>query len=127
MESRSEVFLFTFLRTAGPPCITTHPKGLKDAVPGQAVTFSVHATGAEPISYQWQWKPARDEQGGSEKWQLCDREWSHGNTLKIPDVQKSNEGSYQCVVSNCAGSQISEPAILSVGKYPISTTLCTCE
>ena len=66
-------------------------------------------------------------QEGSEGWQLCDMEWSHGTTLKIPGVQKLNEGSYQCVVSNCAGSQISEPAVLSVGKCPIATTLCMSE
>ena len=54
-------------------------------------------------------------------------EWSHSILLKIPSAQKLNEGIYQCVVSNCAGSQITEPAVLSVGKYPISTTLGTCE
>ena len=110
------MILFLCLPTADPPYITTHPKGLKAAVPGQAVMFTVHATGTEPISYQWKWKPAGDEQGGSEEWQLCDKEWSHGTTLQIPSVHKLNEGSYQCVVSNCAGSQISKPAKLSVGK-----------
>ena len=114
----SSVSLFLFLHTADPPCITTHPKGLKDAVPGQSVTFTVHVTGTEPISYQWQWKPATDEQEGVEEWQLCDMEGSHGTTLKIPNYQKSNEGSYHCVVSNSAGSQISKAAKLHTGKYP---------
>ena len=77
--------------------------------------FTVHATGTEPLNYQWQWKPAGDEQGGSEEWQLCDTESSDGTTLKIPSVQKSNEGSYQCVISNCAGSQISTAAKLRIG------------
>ena len=88
---------FLFLHTADPPCITTHPKGLKDAFPGQSVTFTVHATGTEPISYQWRWKQAGDEQGESahEDWKLCGMEWSHDTTLKIPSVQKLNEGSYQ--------------------------------
>ena len=49
--------LLLFQCTADPPKVTTHPKGLKGVVPGQPVTFTVHATGAEPISYQWQWKP----------------------------------------------------------------------
>ena len=71
----------------------------------------------EPLNYQWQWKPAGDEQGGSEEWQLCDMEWSDaGTTLTIPSVQKLNEGSYQCVISNTAGSQTSEAAKLSIGK-----------
>ena len=41
---------------------------------------------------------------------------SDGTTLEIPSVQKLNEGSYQCVISNCAGSQISTTAKLSIGK-----------
>ena len=103
------------LHTADAPCITTHPKGLKDAVPGQPVTFTVHATGTEPLSYRWLWKPAGEE-GGSKEWQLCDVQWCNGNTLSVPSVQKSNEGSYQCIISNCAGSQISKEANLSIGK-----------
>ena len=82
---------------------------------GEPVTFTIHATGTQPISYQWQWKPAGEE---SEEWQLCDMEWSHGTALKIPRVQKSDEGSYRCVVSNRAGSQISKAAKLCLGKNP---------
>ena len=43
-------------------------------------------------------------------------EWCDGTTLKIPSLQKLNEGSYQCVISNCAGSQISTAAELRIGK-----------
>ena len=106
---------FLFVHTADPPRITTHPKELKDALPGQPATFTVHAIGTEPISYQWQWKPAGE---GSEEWQWCDMDWSHGTTLTIPRVQKSDEGSYLCVVSNRAGSQISGAAKLCIGKKP---------
>ena len=105
---------------AETPRITTHLQELNNAVPGQPVIFTVHATGTEPISYQWQWKPAGDEQEGSEEWQLCDMEWSNDTTLKIPNVQKLNEGSYQCVVSNCAGSQISKEAKLYIGRNLMS-------
>ena len=103
------------MQTADPPQVTAHPQGVKDAVPGQPVTFTVLATGTEPLNYRWRWKPAGDE-GGSEEWQLCDMESSDGTTLKIPSVQKLNEGSYQCVISNCAGSQTSTTAKLSIGK-----------
>ena len=108
---------FLFLHTADPPCITTHPKGLKDAVPGQSVTFTVHATGTEPISYQWRWTliESRDK-CEKEEWQWCDVKKTGSHTLTISSVQKSNEGSYHCIISNCAGSQNSEPATLSVGK-----------
>ena len=70
--------------------------------------FSVEATGNEPLSYKWQWKPAE-----SEEWQLCD---AQGSTLTIPSVQKSNEGSYCCVINNYAGEQTSNLANLTVGK-----------
>ena len=103
------------LYTADPPCITTHPKGLKGAVPGQPVTFTVHATGTEPVNYCWLWKPAGEE-GWSEEWQLCDVKWCNGNTVCVPSVQKLNEGSYQCIISNYAGFQITKAANLSIGK-----------
>jgi len=107
------------LSLADPPCITTHPKGLKDAVPGQPVTFTVHATGTEPISYQWWWTlVGSGDESEKEEWQLCDVKRSDSHTLTISSVQKSNEGSYHCVVSNCAGSQSSDPVILTVAEHP---------
>ena len=68
------------------------------------------------MHYQWEWKPAGEERG-SEGWLSCTAEWSDGATLTIPSVQKSNEGWYHCVISNCAGTVISKPVQLSVGKY----------
>ena len=96
-----------YLYVADPPRITTHPQDLKNAVPGKPVMFTIQATGTEPLNYHWQWKPI--EKDGSQNWQLCDAEWSDGATLTIP-MQKSNEGSYRCVISNCAGNQASIPA-----------------
>ena len=106
---------------AEPPRITSHPEDLKDAVPGKPVMFTAEATGTEPLSYQWEWKPAMDDG----KWQPCDAEKFPGvdsSTLTIPDVEKSNEGSYRCVVSNNAGSQTSNPVKLNVGKNLIRHT-----
>ena len=100
---------------AEPPRVTTHPRDLKDAVPGKPVMFTTEATGTEPLSYQWEWKPAIF----NVKWQSCDAERLPGadsSSLTIPRVQKSNEGRYRCVISNCAGEQASEPAYLSIGK-----------
>ena len=105
----------TFPSVAEPPKITNQPQDFKDVVPATPVNFTITTTGTEPLSYQWQWKPAGEE-GGSEEWQLCDMECSDGSALRIPSVQKLNEGRYHCVISNCAGRQNSEPAILSVGK-----------
>ena len=107
-----------FLRVAEPPRITTHPHDLKDAVRGKPVEFTIQATGSEPLTYQWQRKPAEEEGGGVE-WQPCPAEWCDGAAILIP-MEKSSEGSYRCVVSNCAGSQTSEPAKLNKVSYCVS-------
>ena len=104
-----------FFCVAEPPRVTSHPLNLKDVIPGEPAMFTAEATGTEPLEYQWEWKPPMDDS----EWQPCDVETFPGAdnfTLTIPSVQKSNEGSYHCVVSNCVGSQTSNPAELSVGK-----------
>ena len=113
-------FCFVFSHSAEPPRITTHPQEVKDAVPGKLVTFSIEATGTKPLSYQWQYE------AGSEGWHLYDVERSPGansSTLTIPRVKKSNEGSYYCIVSNCAGSKTSKYATLSLCEYWFNTIL----
>ena len=100
---------------AEPPRITNHPQDVKIVVPGKPVNFTIGTTGTEPMSYQWHWKPA-GENGGSEEWQLCDIEGPQTAILSFPSVQKSNEGQYRCNVSNCAGSQTSNTATLSLGE-----------
>ena len=101
------------LHVAVHPRVTAHPKDLVNTVPGQLVLFTVQATGTKPLNYQWQYNP--DTEGWSEEWQPCSGvEGSVSATLTIPSVQKSNRGSYRCVISNCAGSQTSKPAKLEV-------------
>ena len=102
------------MHVADPPRIITHPQDLKDVVRGKPAKFIVQATGTEPLSYQWwHWKLAGE--GG--EWQPCPAEGCNGATLTIPSVQKSNEGRYCCVISNCAGNQVSEQAKLEVSYY----------
>ena len=113
---------FCFLFVAEPPRITDHPQEFMDGVPGSPVDFTIGTTGTEPLSYQWQWKPA-GENGWSEEWQLCDVEGPQTATLNILSVQKSNEGKYRCIIRNCAGSQTSNTATLRLGKKPITSTL----
>jgi len=108
-----------FYSIAEAPRITIHPQELKDVVPGHSVTLTIQATGTQPLMYQWQWTRTGDgkgEEGGSEEWQLCDVEGPQTAVLSIPSVQKSNEGQYRCNISNCAGSQTSNTATLSLGK-----------
>ena len=106
---------FCICHIADPPRITIHAQSLEDAIQGKSAKFTVQATGIHPLNYQWHWKPSK-KGGGSEEWQPCDAEWSDGPTLTIPSVQKSNEGCYRCIISNCAGSQASNPVELSIGK-----------
>ena len=101
-----------------PPKITCQPINLNHVLPGNAAVFTIEATGSQPLSYQWQWKPAV-EGDGSEEWQPCCAEWCNETTLTIPSVNKSNKGSYRCIISNHTGDQTSKSAQLSVGKNHI--------
>jgi len=52
------------------------------------------------------------------EWLSCNVERFPGadsSTAVISSVEKSNERSYRCVVTNCAGAHISNSAKLSVG------------
>ena len=111
-------YIYAFPFSDEPPKVTNHPKSLSKVSLGKPVKFTLQATGTEPLSYHWQWKQT-EEEGGSKEWQPCHAEWCDGATLTIPSVQKSNEGSYCCVISNYAGSQTSNPAELSVGKINV--------
>ena len=104
-----------FLYSVEPPRITIHPQKVKNAIPGNSAKFTVQAAGTEPLNYIWQWKPA-EKGSGSKEWKTCDEGRSDSATLTIPSVQKANEGSYRCVVSNLAGEQTSNSAKLGVGK-----------
>ena len=105
--------------TAKPPQIILQPTSKEDTSPGKSITFTVEAIGTEPFNYQWQWKPAGK---GVEQ-----NEWQNLTTdnhviqevesrLKLARVQAWNAGNYRCVVSNCAGSEISQTVSLTVGK-----------
>lgn len=114
---------------AEPPRITTQPKEFKDVIPGKSVMFTIQATGTEPLSYQWQWRPAgRGKKRG--EWQsiLCDgstfQEVEGG--LKLSQVMVCNAGYYRCIVCNCAGSETSQSAKLTVGKCTLDFICFIC-
>ena len=85
----------------------------KDVLPGKAVTFSVQATGTEPLGYHWQCKPF-GMKGEKDGWQKLSGE---GSIFQVRSVKASNAGYYRCVVSNSAGSETSQCASLTVGKH----------
>ena len=85
----------------------------EDISPGKTVTFSVQATGAEPVKYLWQWRQfGKDSQ--QHEWQNLS---SEGGTFEVVKVQACNAGYYRCEISNCAGKDISQCASLTVGKH----------
>ena len=88
-------------------------------MPGKSVTFTIQATGTEPMGHQWQWKQFGKE-GEKDGWQNLS---SASGTFQVEDVQASNAGYYRCVVSNYAGSETSLCASLTVGRCMYS---CVC-
>jgi DNA/RNA endonuclease G (NUC1) len=84
----------------GSPAITTVPVAQNSAVNG-AATFSVVASGAAPLAYQWQ-KDDGPIVGAT------------NSSLVISNVQASDAGAYDVVVSNSVGSVVSAAANLVV-------------
>ena len=77
--------------------------------------FSVTATGTGPLSYSWQKDGVPLADGGG-------IQGVNESTLTIIRVFEGDEGSYQCVVQNTAGTSTSNAALLSIGKYQIQVT-----
>ena len=97
------------LHAADPPQVTVHPVDQTNIVPGSDVSFSVTATGTAPLSYQWQKVGVNLTDGGSITGATT-------ATLTITGVMESDEGGYRCVVTNTAGMDTSNTAMLTVGK-----------
>src|SRR5205814_9191228 len=75
---------------------------------GSNAMFSVTATSADPLNYQWQFN------GGN----LLS---ANNSTLTIASCQSSNAGNYRVIVSNSGGSVTSAVATLTVGLPPTIT------
>jgi len=82
------------------PSITTQPASAT-VNSGSSVSFSVVATGTEPLSYQWQLGGVAISAATSA-------------TYNIASVSTSQAGTYTVVVSNAAGSVTSNSATLTV-------------
>jgi uncharacterized repeat protein (TIGR01451 family) len=86
------------------PRITQQPLGLTLA-PGSTATFAVIATGDEPLSYQWYFDLLTPIPDGTNA------------TLTVTNVQPTDAGSYQVVITNLIGVVNSVEAWLEV-KFP---------
>lgn len=80
---------------------------------GASVTFSVMATGAPPLAFQWYLDETNEIAGATEP------------TLTLANVDPSMSGSYRVVVSNFLGTTVSEAATLEVSatNFPPIVTL----
>ena len=96
---------------------------LKDTVSGKPVSFTVQATGTEPLRYQWQWKPVVEGVHSGEWQNLACGGSSQGAdtaTLMFTSIESCSEGLYRCVVTNIVGEKISKCADHIIGEYQLS-------
>ncbi len=90
-----------------PPHVTTPPQNLT-VTNGNSATFTVVASGAAPLSYQWRF-------GGTN---LVGRT---NVSLTISNAQPSDAGAYSVRVTNGVGAEVSPPATLTVLVPPSIT------
>ena len=94
-----------------PPSITTQP--ISRTVPlGNPATFSVVATGASPLAYQWR-KAGTAIAGAT------------AATFTIPAAQLTDPGAYSVVVTNATGSVTSAVATLLVDSGSVAPAITT--
>jgi len=95
--------------TTTPPEITEGPE-TQSVAAGAEVTFTVTASGATPLSYEWfrNGKPIRDTAsvGGAKT-----------ATLTLQNVTREDAGSYEVQVSNAFGANTSSSATLTVTTH----------
>jgi glucose/arabinose dehydrogenase len=92
------------------PSITSHPQSVGVGV-GEAATFTVTATGAAPLGYQWRRNGTNIPGATSASYTLA-------------GAQLSDSGAtFRCVVSNANGTATSNAATLTVatGAAPVAT------
>jgi len=88
-----------------PPAILVHPVDLV-VTQNQAAIFSVTASGAAPLSYQWYYNGTTPLPQGTNA------------ILTLTNVQAAHEGLYSVVVSNSLGVAASDPANLQALLLP---------
>ena len=90
-----------------PPTITTQPQSVTVA-PGSNATFTVAATGAAPLNYQWQLNQA-NVAGAT------------GTSYTRTNVQSADVGHYSVGVYNYLGTNWSTDATLALSSVPVFT------
>lgn len=90
------------------PSIITQPQNQANILPGATATFSVIASGSDPLSYQWYYNTNT----------LLTN--AINSILTITNVQPANGGSYSVVINNPGGSITSSNAVLTVNTNPVA-------
>lgn len=94
------------------PEIVVQPESRTNYV-GSTATFSVVATGATPLFYQWYFNGTVPLAGGT------------SSTLVLTNVQPGHAGQYSVVVTNVAGAVTSQVATLTVIVLQVPPTITT--
>jgi hypothetical protein len=105
VSTTAEAFVLDDLRASGPPegeppQIVVQPFS-QTAVVGETITFSVVATGADPMSYQWDFDGALVPNATN-------------SALLLPNVSLDDAGRYRVRVSNVYGEAFSDNVTLTV-------------
>ncbi|HAO79346.1 MAG TPA: hypothetical protein DCQ92_10275 [Verrucomicrobia subdivision 3 bacterium] len=88
-----------------PPAVAVQPVN-QTAGLGSNATFSVAATGTAPLAYQWQINSTNSPS-------------QTNDALNLANVQWSDTGNYQVIITNSYGSVTSSVATLTVGNPPV--------
>ncbi len=90
------------------PSIVTQPQDQANILPGATATFSVIASGTDPLSYQWYYNTDTLLTNAID------------SILTITNVQLANAGSYSVVINNPGGTITSSNAVLTVNTNPVA-------
>lgn len=97
---------FAISIVSGSPTISTQPQH-QIVTAGSDATFSVRATGAPPLTYQWR-RDGLEISAGT------------NSSLVISNAQPLDNGAYDVVVANSIGAVTSQPAFMTV-EYRLTT------
>lgn len=101
------------LRFVHAPVITFQPYSESRTV-GSFVVFSVGSSGSQPMTFQWKKDGVALTDGGNIS-------GANNGSLVVNNLTVADEGTYEVVVSNLAGSVTSSGATLTVADAPFIT------
>jgi len=98
--------------TIQPPAITQQPAPRK-LLSGATATFTVAASGGEPLNYQWR----KNTQPLTDDGRILG---ANSDALTITNINLLDTANYDCLIANDCGQALTTPARLSVVRAVIS-------